>query len=177
MAVTPQFGSRQQAVHRESRYCLVRRTIRRARDAELQGQTERRASQEVAGIHSGRSRLSPIKNGAIARFSGATAMKSDPLADLYSGWKKTIADNPQISLEEIRNLFEHWGDVTGEPRCVDYLEVDAGGIEAMWAEPKKSANDRVLLCCHCRQHHFLTNPSPVRTDGANLSNARKLMIA
>ena len=34
------------------------------------------------------------------------------------------------------------------PRGVDYIEVDAGGVPAMWAVPKGCAEDRVLLCAH-----------------------------
>jgi monoterpene epsilon-lactone hydrolase len=71
-----------------------------------------------------------------------------PLEDLYTGWLKTISANPAIALEEIRELFEHWGDVTSEPRAVDYIEIDAGGVEAMWAIPKRGSADRALLCIH-----------------------------
>ena len=43
---------------------------------------------------------------------------------------------------------ESWGDLTAEPREVDYLETEAGGRPAMWAVPKGAENDRVLLCMH-----------------------------
>jgi len=43
---------------------------------------------------------------------------------------------------------ESWGDLTAEPRGVDYLETEAGGRPAMWAVPKSSRPDRVLLCLH-----------------------------
>ena len=43
---------------------------------------------------------------------------------------------------------ESWGDLTAEPREVDYLETEAGGLPAMWAVPKGAKNDRVLLCMH-----------------------------
>jgi epsilon-lactone hydrolase len=43
---------------------------------------------------------------------------------------------------------ESWGDLTAEPREVDYLETEAGGRPAMWAVPKHSSPDRVLLCLH-----------------------------
>jgi monoterpene epsilon-lactone hydrolase len=43
---------------------------------------------------------------------------------------------------------ESWGDLTAEPRGVDYIETDAGGRPAMWAVPKEGAEDRVLLCMH-----------------------------
>jgi monoterpene epsilon-lactone hydrolase len=43
---------------------------------------------------------------------------------------------------------ESWGDLTAEPRGVDYLETEAGGRPAMWAVPAGSSADRVLLCLH-----------------------------
>jgi epsilon-lactone hydrolase len=43
---------------------------------------------------------------------------------------------------------ESWGDLTAEPREVDYLETVAGGRPAMWVVPKRSSPDRVLLCIH-----------------------------
>jgi epsilon-lactone hydrolase len=43
---------------------------------------------------------------------------------------------------------ESWGDLTAEPRGVDYLETDAGGRPAMWAVPKRASSDRALLCIH-----------------------------
>ncbi|TDD93862.1 alpha/beta hydrolase [Actinomadura rubrisoli] len=43
---------------------------------------------------------------------------------------------------------ESWGDLTAEPRGVDYVEVEAGGLPAMWLAPKRSVQDRVLLCLH-----------------------------
>src|SRR5262249_57249940 len=43
---------------------------------------------------------------------------------------------------------ESWGDLTAEPRQVDYIETEAGGRPAMWAMPKHGSADRVLLCIH-----------------------------
>jgi epsilon-lactone hydrolase len=43
---------------------------------------------------------------------------------------------------------ESWGDLTAEPRGVDYLETEAAGLPAMWLVPKGSDQDRVLLCLH-----------------------------
>ena len=43
---------------------------------------------------------------------------------------------------------ESWGDLTAEPRAVDYLETEAGGLPAMWAVPKGASSDRVLMCMH-----------------------------
>ena len=43
---------------------------------------------------------------------------------------------------------ESWGDLTAEPRGVDYLETEAAGLPAMWAVPKGASTDRVLMCIH-----------------------------
>lgn len=50
--------------------------------------------------------------------------------------------------EDERPDSESWGDLTAEPRGVDYIETDAGGLPALWAVPKGSSEDRVLLCFH-----------------------------
>jgi epsilon-lactone hydrolase len=43
---------------------------------------------------------------------------------------------------------ESWGNLTAEPRGVDYSETEAGGRPAMWAVPKGADTDRVLMCIH-----------------------------
>ncbi|GAA0921366.1 esterase [Virgisporangium aurantiacum] len=43
---------------------------------------------------------------------------------------------------------ESWGNLTAEPRAVDYVETEAAGLPAMWVTPKRSVADRVLLCMH-----------------------------
>jgi epsilon-lactone hydrolase len=53
-----------------------------------------------------------------------------------------------LSLDESRATDEHWGDVTAEPGGVDYLEVTANGVPALWAVPHGAAPDGVLLCLH-----------------------------
>lgn len=43
---------------------------------------------------------------------------------------------------------DSWGDITTEPGGVDYLEVDAGGVPALWIEPHGAARDRVIVYLH-----------------------------
>ena len=74
--------------------------------------------------------------------------ESEALGTLYRSWAAALAANPQMPLDELRLMFEHWGDVTAEPGGVDYLETDAGGVPALWAAPKGCAEDRVVLCLH-----------------------------
>lgn len=76
------------------------------------------------------------------------SIQSEELVKLYNRWRTELSANAELGLEGMRRLMDHWGDVTGEPGGVDYIEVDAGGIPAMWAKPKGCAVDRVLLCSH-----------------------------
>lgn len=43
---------------------------------------------------------------------------------------------------------ESWGDLTAEPRGVDYVETTEPGTPAMWLLPHGAAEDRVMLCVH-----------------------------
>jgi epsilon-lactone hydrolase len=74
--------------------------------------------------------------------------ESEELKTLFRGWAAALAANPEMPLDQMRLMFEHLGDVTGEPGGVDYLETDAGGMPALWAVPKGCAEDRALLCLH-----------------------------
>lgn len=74
--------------------------------------------------------------------------QANAIKDLYLGWLQAMGNNPEMSLDDMRDLFDHWGDITAEPGGVDYVEVDAGGIDCMWALPKDCSEDRVLLCTH-----------------------------
>ncbi|MBV8615608.1 MAG: alpha/beta hydrolase fold domain-containing protein, partial [Acetobacteraceae bacterium] len=74
--------------------------------------------------------------------------QSEELKTLFRSWVAALAANPEMGLDEMRRMLEHLGDVTAEPGGVDYIEVDAGGVPAMWAGPKDARADRVLLCAH-----------------------------
>ncbi|WP_428425242.1 alpha/beta hydrolase [Pararhizobium sp.] len=77
-----------------------------------------------------------------------SSIQSDALKSLYKSWAASMADNPNMPLDELRRMFEHWADVTAEPGGVDYIEVDAGGVPGLWAVPKGVRQDRVLQCTH-----------------------------
>jgi monoterpene epsilon-lactone hydrolase len=74
--------------------------------------------------------------------------ESEAVTRLYQSWLAMPAGDPDWSLEDQRDLVEGWNVLTSEPRGVDYVETDAGGVPAMWAVPKGAEKDRVLLCVH-----------------------------
>jgi monoterpene epsilon-lactone hydrolase len=64
------------------------------------------------------------------------------VSKIYQIWLTQPVDD-----ELITNQYG-WDLLTAEPGGVDYLETDAGGVDAMWAIPKEADQDRVLLCMH-----------------------------
>ena len=74
--------------------------------------------------------------------------QADGIKVLYGNWVETMGANPEMSLDETRAMFEQWGDITGEPGGVDYIEEDCNGVLCMWANPKGAKTDRVLICTH-----------------------------
>lgn len=66
----------------------------------------------------------------------------DIVKNLYLSWTEARLRGEQAGGDEA------WGDLTTEPRGVDYIETDAGGVPAMWVAPKQAAVDRVLLGIH-----------------------------
>lgn len=70
------------------------------------------------------------------------------LNTLYRQWTAEIGSNPAITIDDIRGLFDHWGDVTAEPGDTDYLMEDVNGLPALWVVPKGCARGKVLLCAH-----------------------------
>jgi monoterpene epsilon-lactone hydrolase len=61
----------------------------------------------------------------------------DVVREMYDRWARGVG------LDD-----DSWGDLTVEPGGVDYLEVDAGGVPAMWIEPHGAARDRVIVAYH-----------------------------
>jgi acetyl esterase/lipase len=77
------------------------------------------------------------------------AKPSKQVEEVGKWWLKMVAASAELkSLDEIRDFGENWEALTAEPRDVDYIETDAGGVRAMWAVPKECTEDRVVLCLH-----------------------------
>lgn len=77
-----------------------------------------------------------------------TSMQSEAVRDLWASWTEAARANPDQTAEEVRDRVEHWGDLTAEPGGVDYAEIEVAGLPALWAVPKGSAEDRVILSFH-----------------------------
>ena len=74
--------------------------------------------------------------------------QANAIKDLYNHILKTLGENPDMPLEEVRALLDHVSDLGSEPGGVDYIEADCNGVLCMWANPKGASDKHVLLCTH-----------------------------
>ncbi len=74
--------------------------------------------------------------------------QSEEQVALFNRMTAALTANPEMTLADMRRVMEFSGDVTAEPRGVDYSESDAAGVPVLWATPKGCAEDRILLCVH-----------------------------
>ncbi len=65
----------------------------------------------------------------------------------YEALAKVVASGPSPE-EQIEWNDIHWTALAAEPGGVDYIEIDADGIRAMWVQPKGAAEDRVIFYAH-----------------------------
>jgi epsilon-lactone hydrolase len=56
--------------------------------------------------------------------------------------------DPNMGLEEMRASYETFAALTTVPEGVEWTEVDAGGVPAIWADAAGGATDRVLQYVH-----------------------------
>ena len=68
-------------------------------------------------------------------------MPKDTVKDLYQRWSDTFAERGELPLVEWRELIEEWGQATAEPGSVDYIEIDAGGVPAIWLSRPTTQSD------------------------------------
>lgn len=63
-------------------------------------------------------------------------------------WTAAAKQEPLAPDAMIEQIDATWAPLSAEPRSVDYLEVEADDIRAMWVCPKGALNDRVILYAH-----------------------------
>jgi monoterpene epsilon-lactone hydrolase len=64
-------------------------------------------------------------------------MTDDVVKQMYDRWARGEGQGD-----------DSWGDLTTEPGDVDYREVDAAGVSAMWIDPHDAARDKVIVALH-----------------------------
>lgn len=75
--------------------------------------------------------------------------QSEAVRDYWRSMTEAARANPDQTPQQVRQRVEDsWGNLTREPGGVDYLETEVAGLPALWAVPKGSAEDRVILSVH-----------------------------
>jgi epsilon-lactone hydrolase len=84
-------------------------------------------------------------HGIAEREEGTTmpSKQSEAVGRHWTASRRAMVEPDTEGMDD-----ESWGNLTAEPRAVDYVETEAAGLPAMWATPKQSVADRVLLCMH-----------------------------
>jgi acetyl esterase/lipase len=74
--------------------------------------------------------------------------EAESIVDLYREWSEKLVVSDDMELPQLRELFDHWGDLTAEPADVEYEESVLAGVDCVWAIPKGADKSRVVICCH-----------------------------
>jgi acetyl esterase/lipase len=75
--------------------------------------------------------------------------QSEAVKDYWRSMTEAARADPGQSPQQVRQRVEdQWGNLSAEPGGIDYLETEVAGLPALWAIPKGSAGDRVILSLH-----------------------------
>lgn len=75
--------------------------------------------------------------------------QSEAVRDYWRLGAETARANPHQTPAEIRESVErYWPALTGEPRQVDYVEIEVGHLPALWVVPKGADDSRVIFSVH-----------------------------
>jgi acetyl esterase/lipase len=77
-----------------------------------------------------------------------TSTESGALRELYLSLADRFAASPDMSLEQLREMFDIIGHQQAEPTGVTYEEVTTGSRPAMWAFPDGAVDGRAILYTH-----------------------------
>ncbi|HEX4881596.1 MAG TPA: alpha/beta hydrolase [Porticoccaceae bacterium] len=67
--------------------------------------------------------------------------------DLYRAWQGKLGGS-EMPLDQLRELFDGWGDLSSMPEGVQFREATIAGVPGVWATPDGADQSRVVICCH-----------------------------
>ncbi|MBL4744641.1 MAG: alpha/beta hydrolase [Cycloclasticus sp.] len=74
--------------------------------------------------------------------------ESNFLRDLYQSWTDRMTANPNMTLDDMRDVFDEWEKPTKEPEGVTYKSDNVGGVDVIWAIPVDADTNKVLIYTH-----------------------------
>jgi len=78
----------------------------------------------------------------------ASSKQADFLRALYQDWTDRMVADPNLSIANLRSMFDEWGQPALEPENVCYKSDRVGGVEAIWALPVGADSSRVIVYTH-----------------------------
>lgn len=70
------------------------------------------------------------------------------LQALYQSWSERMAANPNLTIADLRSLFDEWHQPTLEPEGVTYKSEVVAGVDAIWVLPVGADASKVILYTH-----------------------------
>lgn len=67
--------------------------------------------------------------------------------DLYREWQGKLSGG-DMPLDQLRELFDGWGDLSSMPQGVQFREATIAGVPGVWATPDEADQSRAVICCH-----------------------------
>ncbi len=77
-----------------------------------------------------------------------TSNEAKVLRDLYRDWTDRMVADPNLSIANLRSMFDEWGQPALEPEEVTYRSGRVGGVETLWALPVGADTSRVIVYTH-----------------------------
>lgn len=78
----------------------------------------------------------------------AVSQQADFLRALYQSWTDRMTANPNLTIADLRSLFDEWHQPTIEPEDVTYKSEYLAGVECIWALPAGADTKKVILYTH-----------------------------
>lgn len=78
----------------------------------------------------------------------AASKEAGFLEALYRDWSQRMAESPDMSVANLRSLFDEWEQAALEPEDVSYRSDTVGGVPGIWAYPAQADRTRVILYTH-----------------------------
>lgn len=73
---------------------------------------------------------------------------SDELRELYASFTRRLQDEPEMSIDGMRDLFEQWHLGAAEPEGVTYLEAGDAPVPATWCIPSGADQRSAVVYTH-----------------------------
>jgi len=70
------------------------------------------------------------------------------LFDLYANWSRRMHENPNMTIEDFRSMFDEWHQPTLEPDKVSYKFDVVAGVEGLWVYPEDADLSKVIIYTH-----------------------------